>query len=55
MDGKSQSGHMESLDEAASQLGVGPLSELFSADPSQAASFMESPHGFDTVQRDLEP
>jgi len=41
MDGKSLSRHMESLDEAARQLGVRPLSEFFSADPKQVASFME--------------
>jgi hypothetical protein len=33
MGGKSLSRHMESLDEAARQLGVRPLSEFFSADP----------------------
>ena len=42
MSGKSLSRHMESLDEAARQLGVRPLSEFFSADPEQLASFMES-------------
>ena len=41
MDGKSLSQHMESLDEAARQLGVRPLSEFFSADPEQLAEFME--------------
>jgi len=42
MGGKSLSRHMESLDEAARQLAVRPLSEFFSADPEQLASFMES-------------
>jgi len=32
---------MESLDDAARQLGVRPLSEFFSADPAQLAEFME--------------
>ena len=41
MDGKSLSQHMDSLDEAARQLGVRPLSEFFSADPEQLAEFME--------------
>ena len=41
MDGKSISQHLESLDEAARQLGVRPLSEFFSADPAQLAEFME--------------
>lgn len=41
MDGKSLSRHMESLDEAARELGVRPLSEFFSADPEQLAEFME--------------
>jgi hypothetical protein len=41
MDGKSMSEHMETLDEAARQLGVRPLSEFFSADPAQLAEFME--------------
>jgi hypothetical protein len=41
MDGKSLSRHMESLDEAARQLGVRPLSEFFSTDPEQLAEFME--------------
>ena len=42
MDGKSISEHVESLDDAARQLGVRPLSEFFSADPTQLAEFMES-------------
>jgi hypothetical protein len=41
MDGKSLSRHIESLDAAACQLGVRPLSEFFSADPEQAAELME--------------
>jgi hypothetical protein len=41
MDGKSISEHIESLDDAARQLGVRPLSEFFSADPAQLAEFME--------------
>jgi hypothetical protein len=41
MDGKSLARHMESLDEAARDLGVRPLSEFFSADPEQLAEFME--------------
>ena len=41
MDGKSLSRHIESLDAAASQLGVRPLSEFFSADPKQLADFLD--------------
>jgi hypothetical protein len=41
MDGKSLSRHIESLDAAARQLGVRPLSEFFSIAPEQAAEFME--------------
>ena len=41
MNGKSLSRHIESLDEAAHQLGVRPLSEFFSADAEQLADFME--------------
>jgi hypothetical protein len=41
MDGKSLSRHIESLDDAARELGVRPLSEFFSADPEQLAEFME--------------
>jgi hypothetical protein len=41
MDGKSISAHIESLDEAARELGVRPLSEFFSADPTQLTEFME--------------
>ncbi len=41
MDGKCLSRNMESLDEAARQLGIRPLSEFFSADPKQLAEFME--------------
>ena len=41
MDGKCMSRHMESLDEAARELRVRPLSEFFSADPEQLAEFME--------------
>ena len=42
MDGKSLSECIDSLDEAARELGVRPLSEFFSADPAQLATFMES-------------
>lgn len=42
MDGKSLSRHIESLNEAARELGVRPLWEFFSADPAQLAEFMES-------------
>ena len=41
MDGKSLSRHIESLDMAARQLGVRPLSEFFSIAPEQAAEFIE--------------
>ncbi len=41
MDGKSLSAHMVLLDEAATQLGVRPLSEFFSVDAQQLSSFME--------------
>ena len=41
MDGKSLSREIGSLDAAARQLGVRPLSEFFSADPTQLASFVE--------------
>jgi hypothetical protein len=41
MDGKSLSRHIESLDDAARELGIRPLSEFFSADPEQMAEFME--------------
>jgi hypothetical protein len=41
MDGKSLSRHIESLDGAARQAGVRPLSEFFSADPAQTSEFME--------------
>ncbi len=41
MDGKSISRDMETLDDAARELGVRPLSEFFSADPEQMAEFME--------------
>lgn len=42
MDGKSLSLHIESLDQAARELGVRPLSEFFSPAPEQWAEFMES-------------
>jgi hypothetical protein len=54
MDGKSLSRHMESLDEAARQLGVRPLSEFFSADPKQVASFMEG-EGMEAGDIELPP
>src|SRR5690349_9937892 len=41
MDGKSLSQHIDSLDDAARQLGVRPLSEFFSIDPEQLSEFME--------------
>jgi hypothetical protein len=41
MDGKSIAEHIESLDDAARQVGVRPLSEFFSADPKQLAEFLE--------------
>ena len=41
MDGKRLSQQIKSLDEAARQIGVRPLSEFFSADPAQLAEFME--------------
>lgn len=41
MDGKSLSQHVESLDAAASELGVRPLSEFFSISPESASEFME--------------
>lgn len=42
MDGTSISRHIESLDEAAQQLGVRPLSEFFSADPEQLAELLDA-------------
>jgi hypothetical protein len=42
MDGKSLSQYIESLDDAARQLGVRPLSEFYSADTDQLAHFLES-------------
>ena len=41
MDGKSLSRHIDSLDEAARQLRVRPLSEFFSADPNEMAEFLK--------------
>ena len=41
MDGKSLSRHIDTLDQAARELGVRPLSEFFSIAPEQAAEFME--------------
>ncbi len=52
MDGKSLSRHMESLDVAARELGVRPLSEFFSADPEQLAELMEG-EGADVGDVDL--
>jgi len=54
MDGKSLSHHIDSLDAAARQLGVRPLSEFFSADPEQAAEFMED-EGIDAAGIELPP
>ena len=42
MDGKSLARHVEALDQAARDLGVRPLSDFFSADPTQLAEIMES-------------
>jgi len=52
MDGKSLSRHVESLDAAARQLGVRPLSEFFSVDPEQATEFMEG-EGMDTSDLEI--
>jgi hypothetical protein len=41
MDGKRLSSHMESLDAAARQLGVRPLSGFFSLPPDDLAEFMD--------------
>jgi hypothetical protein len=41
MDGKSLSRANEKLDALANKIGVTPLSEFFSADPAQAAEFLE--------------
>jgi hypothetical protein len=54
MDGKSLSRQIESLDDAARELGVRPLSEFFSADPEQMAEFMES-EGIDVAGGELPP
>ena len=52
MDGKSLSRQMQSLDAAARELGVRPLSEFFSADPQQLAEFMQS-EGLEAGETDL--
>ena len=52
MDGKSLSNEIESLDAAARELGVRPLSKFFSADPEEAAEFMEG-EGIDTAGIEL--
>jgi hypothetical protein len=52
MDGKSLSRHIDSLDEAARELGVRPLSEFFSADPEEMADFMEG-EGIDAGDGEL--
>ncbi|MCC7407066.1 MAG: hypothetical protein IT442_03285 [Phycisphaeraceae bacterium] len=54
MDGKSLSQHMESLDEEARRVGVRPLSEFFSVEPSQMAEFMEG-EGLDASEIELPP
>src|SRR2546430_1589735 len=54
MDGKSISRHIESLDAAARQLGVRPLSGFFSIGPEQATDFMES-EGMDAGDIELPP
>ena len=41
MDGKSLARHIESLDLAARELGVRPLSEFLSGDPEELTEFME--------------
>ena len=41
MEGKSLSRNIDSLDAAAEEKGVRPLSEFFSVDPAQAADFLE--------------
>src|SRR5213594_3096089 len=46
--------HYAGIYEAARQLGLRPLSEFFSADPAQAASFMEG-EGMDAGDIDLPP
>lgn len=52
MDGKSLSRHIESLDDAARELDVRPLSDFFSADPEEMAEFMRG-EGADTDPADL--
>jgi len=54
MDGKSISRHIESLDAAARQLGVRPLSEFLSIAPEQASEFLEG-EGVDAAGIDLPP
>ena len=54
MDGKSLSHEIESLDAVARELGVRPLSEFFSADPEQAADFMQA-EGIDAAGTELPP
>ena len=54
MNGKSISRNIESLDEAARQLGVRPLSEFLSVNPEQAAEFMEG-EGMDAGEIELPP
>jgi len=54
MDGKNLSRHIETLDTAARQAGVRPLSEFFSVTPEQASEFMEG-EGMDAGDIDLPP
>lgn len=54
MDGKSMTRHLASLDEAARQAGVRPLSEFFSASPADALEFMEG-EGVDPGDIELPP
>ncbi len=54
MDGKRLSEEMESLDEAARELGVRPLSEFFSADPDDLSEVMEDA-GVDEADMNVPP
>lgn len=54
MDGKSLAHHIESLDKAARDLGVRPLSEYFSISTEDAARFLEG-EGVDADDMPLSP